>query len=95
MVNRVYEPRIVRVRAGRRAIAAVAFVADAAHRQFAGRLSVARTARLVAQGRGQRGENLEYLAQTVGHMDELGIREGHLHRVLGAVRRLVARKKPR
>lgn len=95
MVNRVYEPRIVRVRAGRRAIAAVAFVADAAHRQFAGRLSVARTARLVAQGRGQRGENLEYLAQTVGHMDELGIREGHLHRVLGAVRRLAARKKRR
>jgi len=95
MVNRVYQPRIVRVRSGRGAIPAVAFVADTAHRQFAGRLSVPMTARLVAQGRGQRGENFEYLEQTVAHMDELGIREGQLHRVLGAVRRLVKRNSSR
>ena len=88
MINRVYEPRFVPVRLGRRAVRAVAFVADPGHRQFAGRLSVARTARVVAQGCGQRGQNLDYLAQTVAHMEELGVREGRLHEVLGAARRL-------
>jgi cation transport regulator ChaC len=49
---------------------------------------VVQTARIVAQGCGQRGHNLEYLAQTVAHMEELGVREGHLHEVLGAARKL-------
>ncbi len=88
MVNGVYEPRLVPVKLGQRTVRAVAFVADAGHRQFAGRLSVPRTARMVAQGCGMRGQNLDYLAHTVAHMDELGVREGHLHEVLGAVRKL-------
>jgi cation transport protein ChaC len=88
MLNRVYEPRLVPVRIGRRAVRAITFVADAAHRQFAGHLSVMQTARIVAQGCGQRGHNIEYLAQTVAHMEELGVREGHLHQVLGAARKL-------
>lgn len=88
MVNRVYQPRVVPVRFETQTVAAVTFVADASHRQFAGRLSLPETARLVAQGCGQRGENIEYLAQTVAHMDALGVRDGHLHQVLGAVRKL-------
>jgi glutathione-specific gamma-glutamylcyclotransferase len=88
MVNRVYEPRIVMVRFGRRSVRALAFVADQRHRQYAGRLSVAQTARLVAQGCGLRGQNLDYLAHTVAHMDELGLPEGHLHEVLARTRKL-------
>jgi len=88
MPNRVYEPRVVPVRIGRRTVRALTFVADPAHRQFAGRLSVRETARIVAQGCGHRGENRDYLANTVAHMEELGVREGHLHEVLGVVRRL-------
>lgn len=88
MPNRVYEPRVVSVRAGGRTFRAITFVADPHHRQFSGRLSITRTARLVAQGCGQRGQNLDYLAQTVAHMDALGVREGHLHDVLVATRRL-------
>ncbi len=91
MPNRVYEARLVQVRMSHRTIQAVAFVADPAHRQFAGRLGVKETARLVAQGCGQRGHNLEYLAHTVRHMEELGVREGHLHEVLGAAHRLCRR----
>ena len=88
MPNGVYEARFVPVRLGQRMVRAVAFVADARHRQFAGRLSVARTARMVAQGSGMRGQNLDYLAHTVAHMEELGVREGHLHEVLDAARKL-------
>jgi glutathione-specific gamma-glutamylcyclotransferase len=88
MVNRVYEPRLVNVRIGRRAVRALAFVADTRHDQFAGRLSAAQTARMVAQGCGMRGQNVDYLANTVAHMDELGLPEGHLHEVLVRVRKL-------
>jgi cation transport protein ChaC len=57
MRNHVYEPRFVRVRVrGRREVKALAFVADPGHRQFAGDLSLRRTAQLIAQGRGQRGD---------------------------------------
>jgi cation transport protein ChaC len=88
MPNRVYEPRVVPVRIGRRIVRALTFVADSGHWQFSGRLSVKETARIVAQGCGQRGENREYLANTVAHMEELGVPDGHLHEVLGAVRKL-------
>lgn len=91
MVNRVYQPRIVPIRFDGKTVTAVAFVADSSHSQFAGRLSVSQTARLVAQGCGQRGKNIDYLSQTVAHMDELGIREGQLHQVLGVVRKLCGR----
>ena len=86
MRNRVYEPRFVRVRIrGRRQIRALAFVADPQHRQFAGDLSVTRTARLIAQGRGERGRNLDYLSYTLAHMHELGVSDPHLDRILLAV----------
>ncbi len=88
MPNHVYEPRFVMVRVGHRAVRGIAFVADRRHRQFAGRLSVLQTARMVAQGCGERGQNLDYLAHTVAHMDELGVREGHLHEVLSRARKL-------
>ncbi len=88
MPNGVYEARFVPVRIGQRSVSAVAFVADSKHRQFAGRLSVSDTARMVAQGCGVRGQNLEYLANTVAHMDEIGVPEGHLHEVLDAARKL-------
>jgi cation transport protein ChaC len=83
MGNRVYLPRFVRVRIrGGREIRALAFVADAAHRQFAGDLDIARTARLVAQGIGERGRNVDYLSYTLAHMHELGVRDPHLDRIL-------------
>jgi cation transport protein ChaC len=88
MVNSVYEPRMVTVKFGRRTVQALAFVADKHHHQFAGHLGVVRTARMVAQGCGMRGNNLDYLANTVAHMDELGLPEGHLHRVLARAKKL-------
>jgi cation transport protein ChaC len=83
MRNRVYRPSFVRVRIrGGREIRALAFVADAWHRQFAGDLDVPRTAELVAQGVGERGSNIDYLSYTLAHMHELGVRDPHLDRIL-------------
>lgn len=80
--------------AGRR-VRALAFVADAAHRQYACELSVEQTARLVAQGLGERGRNIEYLAQTLEHMQVLGVRDLHLQRTLERALALVARREKR
>ncbi|HSH06239.1 MAG TPA: gamma-glutamylcyclotransferase, partial [Burkholderiales bacterium] len=83
MRNYVYLPRLVAVRiAGERRVRALTFVADQDHRQFAGDLDLAQTARLVAQGRGGRGDNVDYLERTLAHMRELGVRDPHLDRVL-------------
>lgn len=83
MQNRVYQPRLIRVRIGRRrAVRAVAFIADPGHRQYACDLDLEQTARLVAQGLGQRGHNLEYLHRTITHMHAIGVRDAHLERVL-------------
>jgi len=97
MRNRVYRPRFVRVRIrGGREIRALAFVADAEHRQFAGDLAVERTARLIARGVGERGPNIEYLSYTLAHMHELGVRDPHLDRILLAALALQsARRKSR
>jgi cation transport regulator ChaC len=43
----------------------------------------------VAQCSGERGHNLEYLARTMSHMHELGVRDPHLDRVLARARSLI------
>jgi cation transport protein ChaC len=89
MRNRVYRPRFVRVRVrGGREVRALAFVADPGHEQFAGDLSIARTAHLIAQGRGRRGRNVDYLSYTLAHMHEIGVSDPHLDRILLAVLKL-------
>jgi len=93
MGNRAYRPTFVRVRIGRgREIRALAFVADPDHMHFVDNLGIARTARLVAQGHGQRGRNIDYLSYTLAHMHELGVRDPHLDRVLLAALALQGRQ---
>ncbi|HLS85449.1 MAG TPA: gamma-glutamylcyclotransferase [Burkholderiales bacterium] len=93
MRNRVYRPRFVRVRVrDGRNVRALAFVADPTHRQFAGDLTVERTAALVANGCGERGRNVDYLSFTLAHMHELGVRDRHLDEVLLAALDLQGRR---
>ncbi|MND08620.1 hypothetical protein D3C83_313730 [compost metagenome] len=42
--------------------------------------------RLIRQGVGQRGRCLDYCANTVTHLEELGFRESQLHRLLDLAR---------
>lgn len=95
MGNRVYQVRVLKLRlADGRNARGLAFVADPQHRQFAGDLPLARTARLVAQGIGDRGRNIEYLDQTLAHLRALGVPDLHLEAVLLRVRALHRRAKP-
>lgn len=88
MVNRVYTPRTLGVRLddGRR-VRAYAFTVRRDHAQYAGKLPLERAADVVRLGHGPRGSSLEYLENTVAHLDELGITGGPLHRILELAKR--------
>lgn len=85
MVTGVYRPSLLRVRAGSDSLPCHVFVADRHHRQYAGGLSMGEMVRLIRQGVGSGGPNSEYLANTVRHLDEVGVTDGPLHRLLARV----------
>ena len=85
MVTGVYDPRWVRVVTPEGPLTAVTYVADRAHPQYAGKLPAEEVVALIRQGVGTAGTNIDYLANTVCHLDELGIADGPLHRLLRQV----------
>ena len=85
MLNNVYLPSMVQVTVGpKQRIRALAFVADATHRQFVRELDLHGRARLVAQGIGERGRCVDYIRNTLEHMLALGVNDPHLARILDA-----------
>ena len=83
MPRRVYEPRFVPATLrGARRVRALAFLADTSHPAYVRELDLHGRARLVAQGIGQRGPCVDYIRKTLEHMDEVGVRDPHLERVL-------------
>ena len=60
------------------------FVAKPDHAQYYRAESPEHAAALVRQGRGACGTALDYLRNVIRHLDEIGIAEGPLHRVLKA-----------
>ena len=61
-----------------RVVPSLVYLADRAHRQFAGKLPLGKAIRLVRQGRGATGSNLDYVRNTVAHLRELGLRDRSL-----------------
>jgi cation transport protein ChaC len=86
-----YRPRLVHTRLPEREVQALTFIADPVQAGYAGPLSVAEASVRVANCRGVRGPNLEYLMRTVGHLAELGVHDHFLHRVLTAAQALASR----
>ncbi|MGH6691100.1 MAG: gamma-glutamylcyclotransferase [Gammaproteobacteria bacterium] len=84
----VYHPRLLRARLPGRMARVLAFVANPLHPGYAGTLPTQRTAELIANCQGDRGPNVEYLARTLKHLAQLGVRDHHLLRVMAAVRAL-------
>jgi cation transport protein ChaC len=63
-------------------VTALAFIVERAHPAYAGRLPPRLQARLIRGGKGLSGANLDYLVSTVRHLQELGIRERGLERLV-------------
>jgi cation transport protein ChaC len=66
----------------RREVLALTYIVERGHPSYAGRLPLIHEARLIRGARGKSGNNLDYLISTLRHLDELGIREPDLERVL-------------
>ena len=93
MDNRVYLPRMLRVRlrAGRSAgglesVSACCFVVDRSHPQYCRGLDETAVVCRIAGCCGQRGPNIDYLANTVKHLKELGICDARLSDLYDRVR---------
>jgi cation transport protein ChaC len=81
----VYHPRQLSVAIDGGPVTALTFVADRAADCYAGKLSPERIAEVIRRGVGNSGRNRDYLIDTLQHMDELGIPDRGLHRVLALV----------
>ncbi|HYD68457.1 gamma-glutamylcyclotransferase [Azospirillum sp.] len=92
MITRVYRPKRlpVHVLGGGPVVEACTFVVDRRHRQYCGCLDETHMAERIAGCCGERGPNVEYLANTVDHLEQLGIHDARLARLMAAVRRLTA-----
>jgi cation transport protein ChaC len=89
MSRQIYRPRLLCARLPDKTVRALAFVADPRHAEYSGQLTLEQTAGRIASCRGARGPNLEYLVRTIKHLDELGVRDRYLLRLLEAARQAV------
>jgi len=74
----------VRLADGRRSQALV-FLSDVGHPQWAGALSLARQAELIAGASGLSGRNVDYLRDLVEHLRQEGVRDRGMETLLGLV----------
>ncbi|HEX2151311.1 MAG TPA: gamma-glutamylcyclotransferase [Stellaceae bacterium] len=90
MTGRVYEMRPVALRTAAGKVRGHACVVRRESSDYAGRLSAEEAARLLAAAVGGRGTGRDYLANTVRHLEELGIHDALLHRIKARVAELCA-----
>lgn len=90
MVTRVYTAHYFDTQLNDgRTVKSYTYVVKRDHDQYAGKLSLQEQARLVAQGVGNAGPAIEYLKNTINHIDELGIHDAELHDVYELAKDLV------
>jgi cation transport protein ChaC len=87
---RVYDVRSLPVRTARGRMTALALTVKRDHPDYAGRLSLDETARIIASAAGRRGANRDYLAGTVRHLADLGLADAQLTRLAERVEALAA-----
>jgi cation transport protein ChaC len=85
LVNGVYReaavPVLLHDGSGRHPIA-LAYVVERAHPSYTGRLALGVQAHLIRGARGLSGLNLDYLVNTVHHLQDCGVRERSLERLV-------------
>jgi len=77
--------RPVRLSDGR-IVTALAFLVDERHVQYAGRLPPEEQARLVRDGLGQSGRNIDYVINTAEHLEKLGMKDRQLQAVVALLK---------
>ena len=95
MISQAYTPRLMNAHTdngeGKKSVVrAIAFVINSEHIGYAGKLTLEETADAIATAHGRLGRCSEYLENTVMHLDDLGIADGPMHRLLLQVRTRMA-----
>jgi cation transport protein ChaC len=88
MTGFVYHMTPLKLAMERGPVAGYAFTVRRDSRDYAGRLPDDVAARIIAASKGDRGTGRDYLANTVRHLEQLGINDGALHRIEALVRGL-------
>ena len=73
-----------------RTVAALAYVSNRGHPQYAGGLDLAAQAEVIARAKGPRGPNADYLFNTVDSLEALGLHDADLVCLAGLVRARLA-----
>jgi len=81
MTGFVYHMTPLRMTTEHGPTAGFAFTVRRDSRDYAGRLPHDVAARIIASSKGDRGTGRDYLANTVRHLEQLGIRDRALHRI--------------
>jgi cation transport protein ChaC len=81
MTGFVYHMTPLTIATARGPVSGYAFTVRRDSRDYAGRLALDAAARIIATSRGDRGTGRDYLANTVRHLEELGIADTALHRI--------------
>lgn len=86
LVSHVYKERIIAVGLvdGRREMA-MTYVADPEHEQYIGDLPLNDAADIVRNASGRSGPNVDYVVNTVQHLQDMGIRDALLEQVAATV----------
>ena len=81
MPEEIYICRRIRVTIDGGRLDAYTLVVDRGNELYAGGMTADDIAATIVRSAGQRGPNQDYLANTVYHLDELGIADGTMHRL--------------
>lgn len=85
MVRGTYRPLWLPVDTPEGRVTALCFVVDRGHEQYTPDLPESEVIDRVRRARGKRGSNIEYVVNTCGHLEELGIRLRELARIRDAL----------
>lgn len=62
------------------------FIVNRSHSRYMASPSLSETVKRICQGQGHLGTSLEYLENTVAHLDEINVKDAYLHNLLKHVR---------
>jgi len=68
-------------------VRALTYLADTTHSQYAGKLDLDAQARIVRACHGPSGANIDYVLNTVSHLEEFGLRDSRLFALAARLRR--------
>jgi cation transport protein ChaC len=87
MLSGAYRPKWVNLATPARRIRAITFVVNPSHPRYGAHISLEETAGAIAIAEGRLGRSRDYLHNLVLHLDEMGVRDGPMHRLYRLVQR--------